>query len=92
MKKVIVFTAALLISSTLIFAQDNKSKKTDTTMAHKVYTCSMHPEVISNKPGKCPKCGMDLVEKKDAMHGMDSSMHKMPMHKKDSAMMKKMTS
>lgn len=29
-----------------------------------VYTCTMHPEVISNKPGKCPKCGMTLVEKK----------------------------
>lgn len=25
------------------------------------YTCVMHPEVISDKPGKCPKCGMDLV-------------------------------
>lgn len=25
-----------------------------------VYTCPMHPEVRSNKPGKCPKCGMDL--------------------------------
>jgi len=24
----------------------------------------MHPEVISDKPGKCPKCGMDLVKKK----------------------------
>jgi len=29
-----------------------------------VYTCSMHPEVTSDKPGKCPKCGMELVEKK----------------------------
>lgn len=27
------------------------------------YTCPMHPEVISDKPGKCPKCGMELVEK-----------------------------
>src|SRR3989338_3502891 len=25
------------------------------------YTCPMHPEVQSDKPGKCPKCGMDLV-------------------------------
>jgi hypothetical protein len=24
------------------------------------YTCPMHPEVISDKPGKCPKCEMPL--------------------------------
>lgn len=29
-----------------------------------MYTCSMHPEVKSDKPGKCPKCGMKMVEKK----------------------------
>jgi len=29
-----------------------------------VYTCPMHPEVISDKPGQCPKCGMNLVLKK----------------------------
>jgi hypothetical protein len=28
------------------------------------YTCTMHPEVIADKPGKCPKCGMKLVSKK----------------------------
>jgi Cu+-exporting ATPase len=27
------------------------------------YTCSMHPEVVQDKPGNCPKCGMALVEK-----------------------------
>lgn len=28
-----------------------------------VYTCPMHPEVQSDKPGKCPKCGMNLEKK-----------------------------
>ena len=27
------------------------------------YTCPMHPEVISDKPGSCPQCGMDLQAK-----------------------------
>ena len=27
------------------------------------YTCPMHPEVTTLKPGKCPKCGMPLVKK-----------------------------
>ncbi len=26
-----------------------------------LYTCPMHPEVIQDVPGKCPKCGMRLV-------------------------------
>src|SRR4051812_45263782 len=28
-----------------------------------VYTCPMHPEVVSDKPGACPKCGMALEPK-----------------------------
>ena len=28
----------------------------------------MHPEVKSDKPGKCPKCGMDLIEKKGSTY------------------------
>ena len=27
------------------------------------YTCKMHPEVVQNTPGECPKCGMKLVHK-----------------------------
>ena len=35
-------------------------KKADTK---EIYTCSMHPDVQSDKPGKCPKCGMNLEKK-----------------------------
>ena len=28
------------------------------------YTCPMHPEVVQDKPGTCPKCGMALTVKK----------------------------
>ena len=34
----------------------------DADMAN-VYTCSMHPQIIRDKPGKCPICSMDLVKK-----------------------------
>ncbi len=35
-----------------------------------VYTCPMHPEVRSDKPGSCPKCGMFLVpEETKSAHG-----------------------
>ena len=38
--------------------------KNQNTEATKTYTCSMHPEVILDKPGKCPKCGMELIKNK----------------------------
>ena len=27
------------------------------------YTCQMHPEVVMDHPGNCPKCGIKLVPK-----------------------------
>jgi heavy metal translocating P-type ATPase len=41
------------------------------------YTCPMHPEIIKDGPGKCPKCGMNLVEvnKMDDSHSHHSTGH-----------------
>ena len=38
------------------------------------YTCSMHPEVKSATPGKCPKCGMDLIKMKESKNMDDGKM------------------
>ena len=35
-------------------------KQKPATKTAKSYACPMHPEVKSNRPGKCPKCKMDL--------------------------------
>ena len=31
-----------------------------------IWTCSMHPQIRMDKPGKCPICGMDLIPLEDA--------------------------
>ncbi|MGZ5427631.1 MAG: efflux RND transporter periplasmic adaptor subunit [Thermoanaerobaculia bacterium] len=36
-------------------------KKGATAVAAKKYQCPMHPEIIRDKPGDCPICGMKLV-------------------------------
>jgi len=47
----------LLLSATAAQAQPAAEVRAEA----KKYTCPMHPEVITDKPGKCPKCGMTLV-------------------------------
>jgi multidrug efflux pump subunit AcrA (membrane-fusion protein) len=41
----------------------SRSPEGTNTTKGRQYTCVMHPEVISDKPGTCPKCGMKLVPK-----------------------------
>lgn len=67
-----IFLIALLSGFyVLSFAQDMpgmkmpQKKKQTTQQTQKVtYTCAMHPEIHSGKPGNCPKCGMKLVKEK----------------------------
>ena len=39
------------------------------------YTCPMHPEVLSDQPGKCPKCGMKLLATEAAPIAYACPMH-----------------
>jgi hypothetical protein len=60
--KTIIIAFAFLLAGTATIAQTKQpaKHKHHVTVAKK-YTCPMHPEVVRNKPGKCPKCGMKLV-------------------------------
>jgi len=58
----LTFGAVIPVQSSVVNNQQKKEvpvKKTTKV----IYTCTMHPEVVSDKPGKCPKCNMDLVKK-----------------------------
>ena len=58
-----VFMLALLISSASALAAAQSLNAPSARDAKKVvqsYACPMHPEVKAAKPGKCPKCKMDL--------------------------------
>ncbi|TDE54733.1 multicopper oxidase domain-containing protein [Flavobacterium sp. GT3P67] len=66
-------TTLLLVFLMLISAFAKAENKNGITISRKasifqtqpvMYTCVMHPEIHANKPGKCPKCGMDLIKEK----------------------------
>lgn len=56
---------ALSLAFSACNTQDRKVTSTEQNNSAKniIYTCPMHAEVISDEPGKCPKCHMELVEK-----------------------------
>lgn len=54
-----------------------RSAHAPTAAAPAQYVCPMHPEIHQDGPGRCPKCGMDLVQKAAAL---PSAQYVCPMH------------
>ena len=55
---------ALALGVALLGVTGCKTSASSESGAHaQQYTCTMHPEVVKDAPGDCPKCGMKLVEK-----------------------------
>jgi hypothetical protein len=75
MTRIITLVTAVLAIATMSACQKQESGGSTSagssaaSTAGKMYDCPMHPEVVQSTPGKCPKCGMSLVEVKTTPAG-----------------------
>ena len=72
MRNLCVAMVAAALATTAAFAcggcgkaATDKNATVTVFPAGTVFTCPMHPEVKSDQPGKCPKCGMNLEPVKE---------------------------
>jgi len=60
---IIIISSLLMVTLSCRNRDTNGHKDHNSEVAADVYTCPMHPDIIRNKPGTCPVCGMTLVKK-----------------------------
>jgi Cu(I)/Ag(I) efflux system membrane fusion protein len=78
-KNLFVFFSLVLLTMMLILSCKNKTQKPQTTDPDVYYTCSMDPQVVESKPGKCPICHMELTPvKKSAAQKNDNELQLSP--------------
>lgn len=62
------------LSMLLMHGMGNRNNHTASSAdGNAAYTCPMHPEVQSAAPGRCPKCGMNLMAVEPALQISQSS-------------------
>src|SRR6478609_9265245 len=65
-KKTMIMKNSILILSVFICSVFSscakKNEHVHQEAAKEQYTCPMHPQIIQDKPGTCPICGMGLVK------------------------------
>jgi Cu(I)/Ag(I) efflux system membrane fusion protein/cobalt-zinc-cadmium efflux system membrane fusion protein len=68
MKTLVIAIACLIVgfgAAFLVLPESQTPDASVTKAAPQLYTCGMHPEIISPEPGVCPICNMKLTPKRD---------------------------
>ena len=63
LKFAILFLVVVFIGIAISFFVTKSDSHSEIEHQKVVYTCSMHSQIIKDKPGNCPICGMTLVKK-----------------------------
>ena len=73
LKFVILFLVVVFIGIAIYFFAVKSDNHSEMEHQNEVYTCSMHPQIIRDKPGNCPICGMTLVKKVTEEHSENNN-------------------
>lgn len=83
MKKYITYIAILIAGvflGWLLFGGSSNGKTVHnhtTEEKGKMWTCSMHPQIMQPEPGDCPICGMDLIPAEAGAEGLAANQFKL---------------
>ena len=84
MKKYINYIGILAVGLVLgwFFFGNSSSENTvhdhpETSETTKMWTCSMHPQIMKSEPGDCPICGMDLIPAETNHQGLNANEFKL---------------
>jgi hypothetical protein len=66
---------SLFAAASALHAQDAVHARSTAAATQTRYTCPMHPEVVSDRPGTCPKCGMELVAQHSSKRRTSNAEH-----------------
>ena len=84
MKKYIIYIGILAVGLLLgwfFFGNSSNEKSehnhSETAESNKMWTCSMHPQIMQPEAGDCPICGMDLIPAEISSDGLNANEFKL---------------
>ena len=60
---IVTITVVALGSGAFVWQKNIAEQSSSKQGHHEIWYCPMHPQILYDHPGRCPICGMDLVQK-----------------------------